>query len=159
MADQDDQQQDQQQDQRQGKPEDDESQNDIHWIDFRHNEIQDNAYTPAKENVRGPYLPDQVNQVNRAAKDDAFNTSGETGLAEGSGTFGAVGAGTSGGTMGRGDTGHFGTMAGTDLSDTLGGLGGPDRTAGPSGTQPIADIGEPGVERAEGIETPDSSDK
>jgi hypothetical protein len=118
---------------------DDERRDDVHWIDFRQNEVQDDAYTPAKENVRGPYLPDQADEVNRAAEDDAFNTEGETGLAAGGGTYGAVGAGTSGGTMGRGDTGHFGTMSGTDLSDTLGGPGGPDRTAGPPGTQPITD--------------------
>lgn len=120
-----------------------ESEGEVHWIDFRHNEIHDDAYTPVKDNVRGPYLPDQADQVGRAAQDDDFNTSGETGLAAGSGTYGAVGAGTSGGTMGRGDTGHFGVMSGTDLSDTLGGPGAPDRTAGPAGTQPFGHLGGP----------------
>ncbi len=128
-------------------------QDDIQWIDFRHNEIEDDAYTPVKDNVRGPYLPDQVDQVNRAAEDDAFNTAGEAGLAEGGGTYGDIGAGTSGGmARARGDSGRFGMMGGTDLSDTLGGAGGPDQTAGPSGTEPIGDIDEPEVQRAEGIE-------
>jgi hypothetical protein len=127
----------------QEKRQDDAKQDDITWIDFRHNEISDDAYTPAKDDVRGPYLPDQVNEVNRAADDDAFNTAGEAGLAEGGGTFGEVGAGTAGGTMGRGDTGHFGTMGGADLSDTLGGVGEPDMTEGPAGTEPIGDVADP----------------
>lgn len=127
-------------------------QDDIQWIDFRHNEIQDDAYTPAKDNVRGPYLPDQVDQVNRAADDDAFNTAGETGLAQGGGTYGDIGAGTSGGmARARGDSGRFGTMGGTDLSDTLGGEGGPDQTAGPAGTEP--EIGSE-MEEAERAEQP-----
>lgn len=133
---------------------DEKQQNDTHWIDFGHNEVQDDDYTPVQDDVRGPYLPDQVDQVNRAAEDDAFTTAGEGGLAEGEGTYGDIGAGAEGGTMGRGDTGHFGVMGGTDLSDTLGGPGGPDETAGPAGSEPIGDIDEPEVQRAEGIEPP-----
>jgi hypothetical protein len=142
--------------------EDEKRQDDIQWIDFRHNEIQDDAYTPADDNIRGPYLPDQVDQVDRAAEDDAFHTAGETGLAEGGGSYGEVGAGTSGGmASGRGDTGRFGTMGGTDLSDTLGGEGGPDQTAGPVGTESIGDLATPEVagerQAAERAEQPDES--
>jgi hypothetical protein len=126
---------------------DEKRQDDIQWIDFRQNEIEDDAYTPADDNVRGPYLPDQVDQVNRAADDDAFNTAGETGLAQGGGTYGDIGAGTSGGmTSTRGDSGRFGTMGGTDLSDTLGGEGGPDQTAGPAGTEYMGDLAAPEIE-------------
>ncbi|HEX6820305.1 MAG TPA: hypothetical protein VF120_18150 [Ktedonobacterales bacterium] len=127
----------------------------VHWIDFQRNEVEDSAYTPAKDNVRGAYLPDQVDQVNRAAHDDDFNSKDVGGLAEGGGTYGAVGAGTSGGTMGRGDTGELGVMAGTDLSDTLGGPGAPDRTAGPEGSEPLGDIDEPEVRREAGTEPTD----
>ena len=124
------------------------------WIDFQANEVQDEGYTPVKDDVRGPYLPDQVNQINRAARDDDFKTAGVGGLAEGGGSYGDVGAGTSGATTGRGDTGELGVMGGTDLSDTLGGPGAPDRTAGPAGSEPIGDIDEPEVQREDGTLPP-----
>jgi hypothetical protein len=138
---------------------DEKQQDDIQWIDFRHNETQDEAYTPVDDNIRGPYLPDQVDQVNRAAADDAFRTAGETGLAEGGGTYGDIGAGTSDAmARARGDSGRFGTMGGTDLSDTLGGEGGPDQTAGPAGTEDTGDLAAPEIEgevqKAERAEQP-----